>query len=202
MLISISYTPHTHSLLYTPTNSSNTHRANITLNADALPDPSLPLRAHAMDWGEPSSYPSSPVDVVLGSDLVYQKSIGPLLSKVTHTYTYVYLYMCVYIYIKHPTHHPNTIIQQHNTPKQVLNQLLRPEGHFLYVAPSTGRDGLPEFLAGLEKRAGLKLLSEKAAPAALLGNPLASGSEDDFLLHFHELATGEHEYRLYDFVKQ
>ena len=35
-----------------------------------------------MDWGEPASYPSSPVDVVLGSDLVYQKSIGPLLSEV------------------------------------------------------------------------------------------------------------------------
>ena len=86
--------------------------------------------------------------------------------------------------------------------KQVLNQLLRPGGHFLYVAPSTGRDGLPEFLAGLEGRAGLKLVSETAAPEGLLGNPLASGSEDDFLLHFHELATREHEYRLYNFVKE
>jgi hypothetical protein len=84
----------------------------------------------------------------------------------------------------------------------VLNQLLRPGGRFLYVAPSTGRDGLPEFLSGLGERAGLKLVSEKAAPEGLLGNPLASGSDDDFLLHFHELATGEHQYRLYDFVKE
>lgn len=85
---------------------------------------------------------------------------------------------------------------------QVLRQLLRPGGRFLYVAPSTGRDGLPEFLHGLEARAGMQLVAEKLAPEGLGGNPLVSGSDDDFLLHFHELATGEHEYRLYDFVKQ
>lgn len=45
-------------------------------------------------------------------------------------------------------------------------------------------------------------MSEKPAPEGLRGNPLVSVSEDDFLLYFHELATGEHEYRLYDFVKQ
>lgn len=68
---------------------STLHSANIDLNAHALPDPSLlpPIRALSMDWGEPASYPSSPVDVALGSDLVYQKSIGPLLSKVCWVFT-------------------------------------------------------------------------------------------------------------------
>jgi hypothetical protein len=103
-----------------------------------------------------------------------------LPTRLTHTYTHTHL----------------------QTPIQVLDQLLRPGGRFLYAAPSTGRDGLPEFLAGLGERAGLKLVAEKAAPEALLGNPLASGSDDDFLLHFHELATGEHQYRLYEFVKE
>ena len=73
---------HTHTQT-TPANLTiQPPRANIALNLEQLPDPFTQVRALAMDWGEPASYPSSPVDVVLGSDLVYQKSIGPLLSKV------------------------------------------------------------------------------------------------------------------------
>ncbi len=159
-----------------------------------------------MDWADASSYPPSPVDVVLGSDLVYQKSIAPLLSQVRcggfssngplpiHSQSYPPPQK------KESNRNFNKPYIHNNT--QVLGQLLRPGGRFLYVAPSTGRDGLPEFLSGLGERAGLKLVGEKAAPPALLGNPLASGSDDDFLLHFHELATGEHVYRLYDFVKE
>ena len=36
----------------------------------------------SIDWGDESTYPSEPLDYVIGSDLIYQKDIVPLLKKV------------------------------------------------------------------------------------------------------------------------
>eukprot|EP00624_Nannochloropsis_granulata_P001387 evm.model.NODE_16750_length_12696_cov_35.850582.3 len=169
---------------------------NVQLNKESflVPDTAAHVHVTAMDWGNEASYPAGAmgaVDVVLGSDLVYQKSLAPLLS-------------------------------------QVLLQLLRPGGRFLYVAPATGRDGLPEFLDLLSQGAGLTLVSEKEAGRELLANPLegskgtgegeeesegvemednphqeaAELADESFFLHFHEMATQEVMYKLYEFEKQ
>ncbi|GAB5035308.1 methyltransfer with n-terminal ankyrin repeats [Nannochloropsis oceanica] len=169
---------------------------NVQLNKESFLVPDAAARVHvtAMDWGNKASYPAGAigsVDVVLGSDLVYQKSLGPLLS-------------------------------------QVLLRLLRPGGKFLYVAPATGRDGLPEFLDMLSHGAGLTLVSEKEAGPELLANPLegsrgtaeieeddggiemedhpqqeaAERADESFFLHFHEMATKGVMYKLYEFEKQ
>jgi predicted nicotinamide N-methyase len=37
-----------------------------------------------MDWGDESTWPTEKIDVILGSDLIYQKSIVPLLKKVVN----------------------------------------------------------------------------------------------------------------------
>lgn len=171
---------------------------NVQLNKEHFLVPDTATRVHvtAMDWGDEASYPAGPVgavDVVLGSDLVYQKSLAPLLS-------------------------------------QVLLKLLRPGGRFLYVAPATGRDGLPEFLGMLSQGAGLTLVSEQEARPELMANPLegskgkaegegegeeegvemeddtqqevAERAEEAFFLHFHEMATQEVVYKLYEYEKQ
>lgn len=156
-------------------------RVNVGLNRENFmsPDTAAHISVTTMDWTDLSSYPPGTeggVDVVLGSDLVYQKSIAPLLTK-------------------------------------VLQRLLKPGGRFLYVAPETGRDGLPEFLAGLTtKKGGLALVKEEVAGPALLSNPFqgadseegeeAEEKEEAFLLHFHELATQEVVYKLYEYVKK
>jgi len=167
---------------------------NVQLNREHFLVPDTAARVHvvAMDWGDESSYPAGAVgavDVVLGSDLVYQKSLAPLLS-------------------------------------QVLFKLLRPGGRFLYVAPATGRDGLPEFLGMLSQGAGLTLVSVREAGPELMTNPLegskgkgegeeegvemendaqqeaAERAEEAFFLHFHEVATQEVVYKLYEYEKQ
>ena len=169
---------------------------NVQLNKEhfLVPDTAACVHVTAMDWGDEASYPAGAmgaVDVVLGSDLVYQKSLAPLLS-------------------------------------QVLLKLLRPGGRFLYVAPATGRDGLPEFLGMLSQGVGLTLVSEKEAGPELMANPLegskgkgegegeeegvemeddaqqeaAERAEEAFFLHFHEMATQEVVYKLYEYEKQ
>jgi len=167
---------------------------NVQLNKEHFLVPDTATRVHvtAMDWGDKSSYPAGAVgavDVVLGSDLVYQKSLAPLLS-------------------------------------QVLFKLLRPGGRFLCVAPATGRDGLSEFLGTLSQGAGLTLVSEREAGPGRMTNPLegrkgkgegeeegvemeddaqqeaAERAEEAFFLHFHEMATQEVVYKLYEYEKQ
>lgn len=157
-------------------------RGNVALNAEQFLRPEMAgnIQVTAMDWGDEGAWPVAlgTVDVVLGSDLVYQQSLAPLLS-------------------------------------QVLQRLLRPGGRFLYVAPETGRDGLDDFLGGLPQRAGLTLVSKEVAGPELLANPLEGGhaeqqeeeedqerADEAFFVHFHELATQEVTYILYEYVKQ
>lgn len=87
--------------------------------------------------------------------------------------------------------------------------MLKPGGTFLHVCPVGGeRDGLEEFLADLgvveagkgeagkadgtgrrSNDSGFELVSVVDAPAEYAQNPLVSGSEEEYLLHFNELPT-------------
>ncbi|CAM9133122.1 unnamed protein product, partial [Phaeothamnion confervicola] len=76
--------------------------------------------------------------------------------------------------------------------------MCRRGGTFLYVAPDTGRDGLPEFFAALALR-GFAALSAEQAPEHYKENPLLSGSEGDYLLYFNEL---QRPHMLYEFRRR
>jgi hypothetical protein len=116
--------------------------------------------ASTIDWDDETTWPKEKLDFVIGSDLIYQASIVPLLKK-------------------------------------VVMGLLKPEsGRFLYVAPDTGRDGLPQFIESM-KSDGCELINVKKAPDESYTNPLSSGDDEDCFLHFNELAAST--YILYEF---
>lgn len=129
------------------------------------------VRAATLDWEDESTWTVvEPCDVVLGSDLVYQATVAP---KLLHT---------------------------------VLS-LLKPGGIFFHVCPVGERDGLEEFLANLGvvkdgkaegsegvgtkggQGGGFELVSVTDAPVEYAHNPLVSGSEEEYILHFNELPT-------------
>lgn len=70
---------------------------------------------------------------------------------------------------------------------------------FLYVAPDTGRDGLPEFIKGMKKE-GFRCISDTLAPDEYVCNPLSNKDEDECFLHFGELRSTT--YILYEFLKK
>mmetsp|Transcript_39661 Transcript_39661/g.53939 ORF Transcript_39661/g.53939 Transcript_39661/m.53939 type:complete len:457 (-) Transcript_39661:225-1595(-) len=71
---------------------------------------------------------------------------------------------------------------------RALVQLLKPStGRFFYVAPTTRRAGLDDFLRDLEAVHGFRKIDESPAPAAYLDNPLVNKDDDAFLLHFTDL---------------
>ena len=78
---------------------------NLKHNAGLLPE-GFSSEVQALDWADRSTWPTEPFDVVIGSDLVYEDAIAPLLA-------------------------------------ETVCGLLKPEGSFFYVAPPTGRAGLP-----------------------------------------------------------
>ena len=139
-----------------------------------------------LDWARQETWPSEPVDVVLCSDCVYDAGIVPLLSSVVKVRT------CVY-----SQHTPTHLKRTESTLS--LKGLLKPGGMFFYVAPDTGRAGLPEFLGGLATAHGFEHLEDAEAPASYKSNPLASGDDDEALLHFTDLRTST--YRLHTFRK-
>lgn len=139
-----------------------------------LPPPRQ-VRAVTLDWGDESTWEDAapPVDVVLAADLVYQATeTSPLLHAIL--------------------------------------SLLRPGGTFFHVCPDSERDGLKGFLTTLgaieredgapRENAGFELISATEAPAEYSHNPLISGSEEDYLLHFNELPTST--FRLHEFRKR
>ncbi|CAJ1962489.1 unnamed protein product [Cylindrotheca closterium] len=103
-----------------------------------------------MDWCDKDTWPKESVDVVVGSDLVYQKSLVPLLSS-------------------------------------VVLELLGSGGVFYYVAPDSGRDGLETFIDQMKRRCPGWVQID--APEEYYTNPLSSGDDEDFFLHFNELST-------------
>ena len=133
---------------------------NLKYNVDLNFENHERVIASAIDWDDETTWPKEKFDYVIGSDLIYQASIVPLLKKV------------------------------------VLGLLKPDTGRFLYVAPDTGRDGLPKFIETM-KHDGGELISVKKAPASFHANPLSNGDEEDCFLHFNELPSAM--YMLYEF---
>lgn len=140
------------------------------------------VRAVTLDWGDESTWGEAapPVDVILAADVVYQANeTSPLLH--------------------------------------AIHSLLKPGGSFFHVAPVSERDGLEGFLArlcgvtaeGAEKAAaaaaddddsGFELVSGVDAPPEFSQNPLISGAEDEYMVHFNELPSTT--FRLHEFRKR
>ena len=149
---------------------------NIDLNGERCPGINVDqwnsmMQALTMDWSDKSSWPAEceSIDFVIGSDLIYQKEIVPILVQVVK----------------------GLLVRGENStcgPKS-----------FLYVAPDTGRDGLPEFIKTMKKE-GFRCVADKLAPDEYLANPLKSGDNDECFLHFGELSSTT--YILYEFRKK
>lgn len=84
------------------------------------------------------------------------------------------------------------------TVKGLLGKKSGPKS-FLYVAPDSGRDGLPEFIKGMKKE-GFRCVKNILSPDDFLKNPLSNGDEDECFLHFGELRSST--YILYEFLKK
>ncbi|CAM9291854.1 unnamed protein product [Scytosiphon promiscuus] len=163
---------------------------NIELNRERYPAGSE-VRAVTLDWGDESTWEQAapPVDVILAADVVYQAhETSPLLHAIL--------------------------------------SLLKPGGSFFHVAPVTERDGLKGFLARLcgtststtstaegaggvdgagnagdnNNCSGFELVSATDAPPEFTQNPLISGSEDEYMVHFNELPSAT--FRLHEFRKR
>ncbi|KAL7471716.1 hypothetical protein ACHAXS_012014 [Conticribra weissflogii] len=150
---------------------------NIGLNASNTP---AKLVGSSIDWGDETTYPSDEIDFVIGSDLIYQKDIVPLLKKVV-------------------TGLLSTGLDNDDDDVSNNNNKTRFGGSFLYVAPEGGRDGLPEFINAM-KTEGFECVSEEIAPGEYSENPLKNGDEEDCFLNFHELMGTV--YVLYEFRRR
>lgn len=135
------------------------------------------VRAATLDWGDESTWEAAapPVDVVIAADVVYQAAAT---SSLLHA----------------------------------ILSLLKPGGTFYHVCPVGERDGLEGFLAtlgvveggdggeGRGEGGGFELVSATDAPKEYGQNPLVSGSDGEFILHFNELPRTT--YRLHEFRKR
>lgn len=117
------------------------------------------VEAIALDWDDEGTWPMGKIDYIIGSDLIYQRSVVPLLKKVVAG-----------------------LLPQRSATAEEDN------GFFLYVAPDNGRNGLSEFVTEM-KLTGFDCVYERMAPDEFRQNPLMSGDEEDCFLHFHELAV-------------
>lgn len=134
------------------------------------------VEAKMMNWQDPNTWPKEPVDCLIGSDLIYQSDMVPVLIQ-----TIVGL-------LQHHDDNDNDNAETHEEQN---------EARFLYVARTDGqRLGHAEFLAGMESANFIR--REYVAPMDFtLVNPLASQDDDLCYLYFHELATTQ--YTLYEF---
>ena len=102
-----------------------------------------------VNWANAATYPAEQVDVMVGSDLVYDKDIlGVLLP--------------------------------------ALDAMLAPKGSFLYIAPNTGRAGMPYFLDAL-KKSGYTIVEHFACSDNMFRSPLQD--LDLCVLHFYDLSA-------------
>ena len=60
------------------------HNININAAKSSYDDWDQRVKASSIDWGDESTWPEEKIDFVIGSDLIYQKSIVPLLKKVVN----------------------------------------------------------------------------------------------------------------------
>ena len=69
-----------------------------------------------------------------------------------------------------------------------INGMLSEEGSFLYCAPDSGRDGMADFISALES-IDIVCVELKSVPDFMYDNPLVDTEDDNFVLHFYDLAA-------------
>jgi len=133
------------------------------------------VTAMPIDWGDESTWPEGEkMDYVIGSDLIYQKSIVPLLKQVVGGLLKddgVFLYACP--------------VDGRDGLKEFIAAMR------MSVGGGAGRgDGECSF----------RCTEEELAPDLYRTNPLSNGDAEDAFLHFYELPVTE--YKLYEFRRR
>jgi len=77
------YNPNVKSIYVTDLNPKTIENLqyNIQLNSNSTNTSFDQIKALSMDWGDESTWPNEKLDCIIGSDLIYQKSIVPLLKQ-------------------------------------------------------------------------------------------------------------------------
>ena len=73
------------------------------------------------------------------------------------------------------------------------------DGIFLYVAPTTKRDGMDEFKNAILEEGNFELTEAISAPESYYTNPLVNVTQTECDLHFNELSSKT--YTLYKWTK-
>jgi predicted nicotinamide N-methyase len=81
----------------------------------------------------------------------------------------------------------------------VVTKLLNSNGIFLYVAPTSKRDGMDEFKNAILEEGNFELTEAIAAPESYYSNPLVDATQTECDLHFNELSSKT--YTLYKWTK-
>ena len=82
----------------------------------------------------------------------------------------------------------------------IASKLLSSKGIFLYVAPTTKRDGMDEFKNAILEGGDFELTETLTAPEAYYANPLVDTTQTECDLHFNELSSKT--YTLYKWEKK
>ena len=82
----------------------------------------------------------------------------------------------------------------------VASKLLSSKGIFLYVAPTTKRDGMEEFKNAILEQGDFELTETLTAPDSYYANPLVDTTQTECDLHFNELSSKT--YTLYKWEKK
>ena len=81
----------------------------------------------------------------------------------------------------------------------IVSKLLNKDGIFLYVAPTTKRDGMDEFKNAILEEGNFELTEAISAPESYYTNPLVNVTQTECDLHFNELSSKT--YTLYKWTK-
>lgn len=149
-------------ILITDLNPKTVKNIQYNIDLNNFDNTTTIIKAMEINWDDTSTYPKNAgeIDTILGSDLIYQKSIVPLLIKVI-----------------------TGLLGLTSSPSSE-----KPKS-FLYVAPQHGpRDGLDIFLEQIEEIFPYK--SSRVAPDEFMKNPLSSQNQDECFLHFSDLMNG------------
>jgi len=136
------------------------------------------VTALCMNWEDESTWPSQRVDYIVGSDLVYQKSIGPLIQNVV-----------------------NGLLKDNGSFFYVCPEEGR-AGLDYFLDKMTGSRNKIETASHRSTKMEadtFKCVKKEIAPDAYKYNPLHNGDDEDAFLHFFELPVTN--YYLYEFCR-
>lgn len=141
---------------------------NIALNSVLLQGIDTRVSARSLDWGNPDQWPKETFDVVIGSDLVYSKSMVSTLVGVVK----------------------GMLLGEGTLDEADAEDYSH--GVFYYSASTTERDGMPEFVDAMGE-AGFKLCTRVIAPEEYHANPLHEATQTKCDLHFAGLKSKQFE---------